>query len=400
MKNYFNPKFAILGAGCGGQTFAGHLGSMGYDVVLHNRSPERLGNLAKDRRITLEGAIKAEGTIRAATTDIEEAVSDADVIMVVTTALGHGDVAKQAAPYLKDGQIMILNPGRTFGSLEAANEIYKVRDIDMTICETNTLLYATRVVEPGRAQVYGVKSEVSIASMHPEKTEMVIKMLENIFPQMQGANNIMETSLGNIGAVFHPTIMLLNHMRILKKESFEFYTEGVNDIVERFMTNLDCERKTIAARLGTQVPSLEEWLSTRYSFNASRLKELLQGNPAYQGIMAPKTFFHRYLLEDVPTGLVPLSLIGKAIGVKTPNMDYLISESERITGIEFSSEGRTLEKLGISEAQVFDDIYSLMYSKQSKMTYSRHEGRGINSRSTGAILAPSMINKRHLMTAK
>ncbi len=347
---------------------------MGYDVILQNRSPERLGSLSEDKKITLEGALNSEGRIVNATTDIGEAVSEADILMVVTTALGHGDVARQAAPYMKDGQIMILNPSRTFGALEAANEIYKVKDVDITICEANTLLYATRVTEPGRAQVFGVKSEVAIAAMDPQGTDRVIDTLKGIFPQFRKANNILETSIGNIGAVFHPTIMVLNHRRILSGESFEFYTEGVNDIVAKYMNQVDAERRAIAWMLGAEVPSLEEWLSTRYCIEGDCLKDLLKGNPAYQGIMAPQTMHHRYLLEDIPTGLVPLSLVGKAIGVETPLMDELISASERITGLDMTSNSRTLEKLGLTEERTLDKIHCLVYANGNHRNAERYVG--------------------------
>ena len=40
-----------------------------------------------------------------------------EVIMVVLPSSAHADIAKAAAPHLKDGQIVILHPGRTCGAL-------------------------------------------------------------------------------------------------------------------------------------------------------------------------------------------------------------------------------------------------------------------------------------------
>lgn len=357
------PKFAVLGAGCGGQTFAGHLASQGFEVKLYNRSPQRLGNLPQNPHITLEGMINAEGRLKLATTDIKKAVEETDILMVVTTANGHKDIACSLAPYLSDGQILILNPGRTFGSLEVAQEIYRQRPaLDVTICEANTLLYATRVTQPGKAKVYGIKDEVTLSALRPERTKPVIKQLQPIFPQFQAAKNILETSLGNIGAVFHPTIMVFNWQRILRKETFQFYCEGATRQAVEFMYKLDKERIAVASALDTIIPSLEEWLASRYSLGEKEaLQKLLQTNPSYQGIYAPDTVQHRYLLEDVPTGLVPLSLVGKSLGIVTSYMDQLISQAEEITHKNFYAAGRTLERLGLTPDNIKKELLGFVY---------------------------------------
>ncbi len=40
--------------------------------------------------------------------------------MVVTPSSAHRDVAAGLASYLQDGQIVVLNPGRTCGAIEFA----------------------------------------------------------------------------------------------------------------------------------------------------------------------------------------------------------------------------------------------------------------------------------------
>lgn len=364
-ENNIKPTFAVLGAGCGGQTFAGDIASKGYSVKLFNRSPGRLGNLLKSRKVNLEGAIQAEGHLEAVTTDIAEAMDGVDVIMVATTALGHKDIARSVAPYLNDGQVMMLNPSRTFGALEVANEIYSARpDVNVIICEANTLVYATRVTEPGQARVFGVKNEVAIATLIPWQTGYVLDILSPLFPQMKAAKNILVTSLGNIGAIFHPTITIFNQQKIREGRRFEFYCEGVNEVTAKFMEKLDDERQAIARSLDTMIPSLEEWLESRYSIRGDSLCSMIRDNPAYRGIYAPDTLKHRYLLEDVPTGLVPLSLVGRALGIQTPNMDYLIAEAERITGYDLRLNGRTLSSLGLTDVNIRKELFDFIYDRR------------------------------------
>jgi opine dehydrogenase len=74
---------------------------------------------------------------------------------------------------------------------------------------------------------------------------------------------------------------------------------------------------------------------------------MLRSNPSYCNLPAPTTLDHRYLWEDVPMGLVPISDAADAVGVATPAIDHLIDEASGILGRDFRSEGRTLEKLGL-----------------------------------------------------
>tara|TARA_Y100000310_G_scaffold345441_1_gene465047 strand:- start:3188 stop:4276 length:1089 start_codon:yes stop_codon:yes gene_type:complete len=347
----------VLGAGCGGQTFAGHLAMLGYDVNLYNRSPERLGQLVTNPVINLKGAINGTGKLNTATTNIEEAVEGSEIILVVTTATGHRSIAKAVTPYLKDGQAIILNPGRTFGSLEFANEVYSQRpELDVDIVEANTLIYATRVTEPGRAQVCGVKEEVAVSALRPERTRRVIEKMQPHFPQLREAQNILETSMGNIGAVFHPTIMLLNYERVIGEKDFMFYTEGVTPEVATFLEQVDRERQNVAEALGTQVPSISEWLKTRYNLEGDSLRTLMTTNPAYATITAPNSMNHRYIFEDVPTGLVPISLVGEALGIKTPSIDYLLQQSENLFNYDFVRNGRNLKRLGLTSTGLRDEL--------------------------------------------
>jgi opine dehydrogenase len=53
-------------------------------------------------------------------------------------------------------------------------------------------------------------------------------------------------------------------------------------------------------------------------------------------------------MEDVPTGLIPMSALGVAAAVRTPAIDALIEIARDMTGKDFAAEARTLERLGLS----------------------------------------------------
>ncbi len=146
--NHKDTRFTVIGAGHGGKAMAAHLALMGFSTTLFNRTPERVAALYERGGIDLEseqGNPRGFARLRAVTSDYAEALADAEVIMVVTPSSAHRDVAKSCAPYLKDGQIVVLNPGRTCGAIEFTQVL---RDsgctADVTVAEAGTFIYASR----------------------------------------------------------------------------------------------------------------------------------------------------------------------------------------------------------------------------------------------------------------
>ena len=105
-------KIAIIGAGNGGQAMAGYLASIGCVVSVYDRNKQKIEELSKKGGIYLKGRINAFGRIRHFTTIISEAILNANIILVTTTANAHQEVAHVICPYIEDNQVILLNPGR------------------------------------------------------------------------------------------------------------------------------------------------------------------------------------------------------------------------------------------------------------------------------------------------
>ena len=112
---------SVIGAGNGGQAMAGHLSLMGHDVTLYTRSNEKKTTILQAGGIILKEAINGFGKLTRVTNSIEEAVSVSEILMITVTANAHGEIAERIFPFLKEGQIIVLNPGRTGGALEIRN---------------------------------------------------------------------------------------------------------------------------------------------------------------------------------------------------------------------------------------------------------------------------------------
>jgi opine dehydrogenase len=349
------PKFAVLGAGHGGLAMAGHLAVMGFQVNLYNRSKQRLWGVDSMGGITIEGEVEGFGKINIATTNIEEAIDNVDIIMVVVPATGHGYLAEICAPFLKDGQMIVLNPGRTFGAIEFKQILNKNNcKADVVVAEAQTFIYASRTIGPGQSKIFRIKNSIPVASVRAHLIPEVLKKLRIAYPQLVAGDNVLKTSLDNIGAVFHPTLCVLNAGWIEDESDFQFYAQGVTPSTSLILEKVDSERVSVAEALGIRALTAREWLYLAYGATGRNLFEAMRANPGYSGILAPKRLRMRYITEDVPASLVPISSIGKKFGVPTPTINSIIEFSSILLQTDFRSIGRTVEKLGIQDMSLKD----------------------------------------------
>ena len=159
--------------------------------------------------------------------------------MVVTPSSAHADVAAACAAHLSDGQIVVLNPGRTCGAIEFTKVL---RDngctADVTVAETGTFIYASRSDGPAQARIFRIKEAVPLAALPASRTPRVLETLCTAYPQFIDGGNVLKTSLDNMGAIFHPALTLLNAGWIEATHgNFQFYVDGVTPSVARAARN-------------------------------------------------------------------------------------------------------------------------------------------------------------------
>ncbi len=349
------PRFCVMGAGHGGTAMAAHLALKGFEVNLYNRSEERLIPVRERGNIELlapglddvEGGL---GQIRVATTDAGEALCDADMVMVVVPATAHSFMAEVAAPHLRDGQIVVLHPGRTGGALEFRHLITEAGcTADVLISEAQTFIYASRATQPAQVRIFSMKNSVPVAAIPSYRTSELVTALRVAYPQFVPGDNVLKTSLNNVGVIFHPTVLAMNAGRVEDTHGdFQYYLQGITPSVAQVLEEMDRERVRLGDALGIGVMSARNWLFVAYSAAGSNLHEAIAANPGYKGIMAPPTVAHRYILEDVPTGLVPMVSLGKMLGVEMPTMEGVIQLTSCLVGRDLRAEGRTVENLGLA----------------------------------------------------
>ena len=350
-------KYTVIGAGHGGKAMAAHLALMGADVALWNRTFDHISVIQMRDGIELEstqGGPHGFAKLGLVTSDMAAAIAHAQVIMVVLPSSAHADIARAAGPHLKDGQIVILHPGRTLGAIEFT-KIIRERGCtaDVTVAEAETFIYASRSDGPAQARIFRIKEAVPLAALPANRNERVLKAIRCAYPQFIDGVDVLHTGLNNMGAIFHPALTLLNAGWIEHTHGdYQFYIDGVTPSVARVLEVLDRERVTVASSIGIRARTSLEWLKLAYDTEGADLHEAIQNQPGYYGIKAPTTLNHRYIFEDVPMSLVPIASLGMRYGVSVRGMDSIIRLGSFIHKTDYWRRGRTVERLGLEQWSV------------------------------------------------
>jgi opine dehydrogenase len=360
MSRKFN--ITVIGAGHGGKAMAAHLGLMEFPTVLYNRTAENVAAIKELGGIYLEsyeGGPRGFGNLDLVTSNIAEALENARMVMIVVPSSAHADIAKSCAPYLTDGQIVILHPGRTCGAIEFSKVI---RDngctADVTVAEAETFIYASRSDGPAQARIFRIKEAVPLAALPSNRNHLVLDHVREVFPQFIDGGNVLQTGMNNMGAIFHPALTILNSGWIESTHGdFQFYIDGVTSSVARVLEALDRERVTVAASIGIRARTGMEWLKLSYDAVGEDLNEAIHNQPGYYGINAPPTLNHRYIFEDVPMSLVPIASLGQRYGVAVSGIDAIIRIASIIHRTDYWRRGRTIEKLGINNLSTDELIH-------------------------------------------
>ena len=348
-------KIAVLGAGAGGTAVAFDCAAHDHEVRLFDFStfPDNIAAISAQQGIHASGDLSGFAPIASAGHDIDEALQDAELIYVVGPAYSTEPFGSAVAGKLRAGQTVIVTPGSCGGALAFKQAAGLARDDDaIRVAETSTLHYAVRLTEPGRVRVFlKLRAGNLFAALPGQHTDSILDLISDVYPSMEAAKNVMQTSLQNANPVIHPAVTLANAARIEGTGGdFLFYEEGVSDATGRWIEAIDRERIAIGAKMGlTIIPDPELGMRQGYML-ADDYGEAYRKAPGFIGIGAQPQLDHRYLNEDVGYGLVFMSCLADQVGVETPTMDAVIQLATVLMQRDYAAEAlRTPTSLGISD---------------------------------------------------
>jgi opine dehydrogenase len=315
--------------------------------------------------------------------DIAMLINSSDIIIIAhpshylietVTLLKEAGIAERRIP-------IILSPPRTF----SVPYLWQILGEGYPFVCFSTCPYSCKA--PSDGSVYIKRRKRSwFVSLEGRFKQSQVDMIKELYPQALHNHIPATTSIGNIGAVFHPGTYLLNLDDILRarKENreYSFYMEGIasNKECASHLEAVDQIRLKIAAKLGLNVFGLKEnpnediwqeimdnlrskeqevdndieklrrirhehlneikdsitsaqhWLDYTYGVRripGESLQSAIARTPTYQKRSVPQK---RYIEEDIPTGLVPIKAIAERLNIDVSTIDLLLKIYERNFG--------------------------------------------------------------------
>ncbi len=343
--------FAIIGAGNGGLAFAAYLSSRGAVIkALCDKRADWLETLSRAGVLRAVGPhLRHEMPMPRLTTNPVEAAQDASVVLVVTTANAHVELARALALGVRKHQVVVLCPGYLGGAFLFRNVLRAAGCVEEPIVAELTLLpFAARVLEPGVVGIRAIKRWVLCGAIRTGQTAEVVKRLSGYLPMLGPARDTLETGLNNVNPVVHVPGTLLN-LGLVDAGVFrdlDFY-EVLRGRVAKVIREVDGERVALARSLGYSVPTLEEFDARSYE----GVRRAYAVGGAQERWAETANVPPRYLDEDVPMGLVPLASIGRSIGRRLRVTELLIELASVVQNVDYWGTGRSLEALGAENAR-------------------------------------------------
>lgn len=341
-------KVTVIGTGNAGTTISADLARKGHQVTmlktsdkLHNES---FAAIKKNLRITvkdLDGEYTSE--IFRATTDYAEALSDAELVIVYTQTNYHRQVIEKIAPYIRDGQVFLIEPGYLSTCYFLQNT-----DRDITVIEAESSPIDCRVTAPGEVTVL-FKNVCNPFGVYPKSHHVIA---ENVLQQLGWpfilTKNVVEAALHNPNLIVHTIGAIFSIPRIeYTGGDYWMYKEVFTPHVWNIVDSLDKEKMDVLEHFGCERLPYVEACKLRNSTDTSLdAMEVFRDYAMNSSPWGPNVPDSRYITEDVPEGLVMLESLGSVLGIPTPTCTGLINCASAALGKDFRATGRTVEGLG------------------------------------------------------
>lgn len=297
----------------------------------------------------------------------KEVIPDSQLIIIIVPAFAHRNVLASIKDYVAENSRIVVLPSR--GGLE-----FEVNTImpKAQLIAFQTLPWACRIRKFGsEINVSGLKNKIQAASIPADMPQAYFAELEELFDlKIERLKSVLTLTLANIGQIFHPGIMyglFRNNPSVTFKEvDIPLFYESVDEEIAAILANMSDEIRTVARELSKvnadvecdKVLHITDWLKVSYEgliADTSSLSNMFCTNAAYTGIKTPTVklanglyapdFGARYIVEDIPFGLLVTRSIAGMLQVDTPVIDEVLSSIGQWINCDYCEKLKAVKSL-------------------------------------------------------
>ncbi|MCB1808085.1 MAG: NAD/NADP octopine/nopaline dehydrogenase family protein [Candidatus Competibacteraceae bacterium] len=338
----------IVGAGAIAYGAAALLENNGHRARLWSPSGQRTQALAANAVLQAQGALKGNFHPTVATS-AQAVVEGADAILIALPANGHKTVMDAIAPYISAGQTVLISSHASFGALYLAR-LLAARDLSIPIVAWGTTVTSGRQLSPTEVAVSTIRQKIDIATVPTVHSSEGLAICQTLFgDRFVEREGLLAIALSNLNPQNHMGIALCNLTRMERGEQWS-QGQNVTPAVGRLLEALDTERLAIAEALGLSVRTIFEHFHLSFHVPLGSVADMNQAmHEQGRGGSGPSTVESRYVLEDVPFGLVVTARLGQLAGCPALLHEAGIRIFSALYGRDFTAENDLLNALGIEQ---------------------------------------------------
>jgi opine dehydrogenase len=283
---------------------------------------------------------------------------EASAVLVALPVNGHKLVMDAAAPHLRPDQTVLISSHSSFSGLYLSKLLCR-RGIAVPIVVWGTTVTAGRQEGDACVNVATVRSKVDAAVLPVSSAGPALSLCRTLFgDRFVERPDMLAIALSNLNPQNHMGIALCNFTRMEKGEQWG-QNDNITDGVGRLLEALDAERLAIAAAAGYEVRTIREHFHLSFHVPPGTVAEMAQAIAARGGGgYGPTNAETRYVLEDVPYGLVSTALLGRLTGAKAQLHEAGIRIFSALYGRDLGAENNLLPELGLDAISI-DELRQL-----------------------------------------
>lgn len=335
----------IAGAGAIAMGYAAFLLNAGHTPSIWSPSGARTQALLEGEPLTIIGAI--EGQFTPDVCKNVKKLAEKDVIILALPAYGHRQVIDALVPYIEARHCVIISGHLSFAALYFSKKL-AARGIQILVVAWNTTaLTAKAPISSTSVRVGIIRKNIDMAVVPKSLEERAHGICASMFGDVFTVkDDILTITLSNLNPQNHLGIALCNLTRIERGEEWQ-QNSNITPVVGKLLKALDQERVQIAKSLGKKVRTIDENMALTLNVEGISVSEMYQiqaergNNPP-----GPTDINTRYILEDVPFGLITTLYLAKLAKVATPMHESGVKIIEACYGRNFLKDNDLLSELG------------------------------------------------------
>ncbi len=360
-------KVTVLGGGADARLLAALCLAEGAEVTLFSAYGAEIEAMAAAGGVSIRGQgpvgtyqfnQPAIPSIRT-TAEIDRAVASADLIFLTGPVHKQRTYAMVLADHARDGQVLVVAPGRSLGAVEAA-WLLRVGGCkaDLTVVEVQGLPYWHQAAGSTlNLTSVGPAWAATLPSNRPQVLEALKRYLPNLRPALSpvhsgfadgsGLVEVPALVLGGPAAPSGRKELPRGGVALPENENFRVL---IGESHRAVMAEMAEERHRVASRFGIRdLPSLDEWLDIH-----AGTTELAKARPI------PSAQHATALVRCATIGsLVPLASAARVAGIEAKATEAMIALVSALLGSDIAKAGRRLDTIGIT-ASTIDDARPLI----------------------------------------